>query len=369
MTFERYPMKANSQLNMLDYKLTADKVALDLIPEDVRDQCHGQLPINVLGDGNCLARSASVLVFGNEDGHEEIRARIVVELATNEDMYTDNKFLNRGMEFPGKEAEHLNTTYTTFSEHYTQEHVTPEVMRSIFEKEVMEMTRRNSYMGIWQLMALSTVLNCKIQSIYPSVGWPVPVLLNNRIILPAHDAAAAGTVKILWTSTRGDMRDEHWNPNHFVPIVPISPNRDDLPQISLDNGIGDMSELGQSFSLSDIASADGLLQMIDAALLDPDDLVSLFECDDGPTAPNPNASLPLLDPNDSLLQLYPNASPSKSDANTCAPKSDLTSSVGAETVGTETVGAETVAAETVGAETPVIRASGTTPDDQPASKR
>ena len=65
--FEQYPLTPNEHVSILDCKLSADKVALSLMP----DQNKERLPVNVIGDGNCLARSGSIIAFGHESAHEE----------------------------------------------------------------------------------------------------------------------------------------------------------------------------------------------------------------------------------------------------------------------------------------------------------
>ena len=61
-----------------------DLVACSIYPSDAPTSL---LPVKVLGDGNCLFRSASKLVFGNEGHHIEMRARCVVELLCESDYY------------------------------------------------------------------------------------------------------------------------------------------------------------------------------------------------------------------------------------------------------------------------------------------
>jgi len=78
-------------------------------------------------------------------------------------------------------------------------------------------------MGIWQTHALSSVLCCPIYSVYPNLGNPNVRLDLNRLIMPRNEEHHnKQPVYILWTSTRNkDMTNEHWVPNHFVPVLPI----------------------------------------------------------------------------------------------------------------------------------------------------
>lgn len=116
-----------------------------------------------------------------------------MEMVCNESLYTDNTFLNKGVELPPKEKEHLSKTYTMFSEEYMymNEVVTAQTTQRVFNQEAMHLRKLGSYMGIWQMFALSTILKCKIRSIYPSVGASLPRLLLDRTILPACNGTMA----------------------------------------------------------------------------------------------------------------------------------------------------------------------------------
>ena len=54
--------------------------ALSLIPNDM-PKGQALIPMKVLADGNCLSRAGSVLAFGDEVHHTQMRARICMELA------------------------------------------------------------------------------------------------------------------------------------------------------------------------------------------------------------------------------------------------------------------------------------------------
>ena len=252
-----YPIQYRENMNITDLKLSADKVAYELVPGDFKEEHPSELPVNVIGDGNCLPRCGSILAFGHESAHEEIRARIIVEMVCNESLYTDNTFLNKGVELPPKEKEHLSKTYTMFSEEYMymNEVVTAQTTQRVFNQEAMHIRKLGSYMGIWQMFALSTILKCKIRSIYPSVGASLPRLLLDRTILPACNGTMA-EAKIMWSSTQQDMSEKNWIPNHFVPIFHVGP----VTEIDDFDFIND-----NSFSLSDIVENDDILL---SALLD-----------------------------------------------------------------------------------------------------
>ena len=55
-------------------------ISIKLMPDDANPQL---IPMETVGDGNCLFRSLSLMLFGNKDNHSECRVRTVVELSSN----------------------------------------------------------------------------------------------------------------------------------------------------------------------------------------------------------------------------------------------------------------------------------------------
>ena len=44
------------------------------------------------------------------------------------------------------------------------------IVESVYEKEIMSLTKKGSYMGMWQLIAAANVLACPLRSIFPLRG-------------------------------------------------------------------------------------------------------------------------------------------------------------------------------------------------------
>ena len=53
-------------------------------------------PLAIVGDGNCLPRCASVLVYGDQGHYTEMRARIILGLVLAQECYLDESFLQDG---------------------------------------------------------------------------------------------------------------------------------------------------------------------------------------------------------------------------------------------------------------------------------
>ena len=195
-----------------------DEIARDLLPEDIPDR---RLPVRVGADGNCLPRCGSVHAFGSEDHHDEIRARIVIELTKNEDIYLNSRHLAKGTSLNDHDATKLPGCFAAYSPEYTAgDPVTEDAIRRIYQQEVLHISRKNAFMGIWELFALASILKCRLFSVYPVRGNPSVRQDLHRQIYPNGDPLHED-VYIMWTITRGKLRARHWVPNHFVPLLAV----------------------------------------------------------------------------------------------------------------------------------------------------
>jgi hypothetical protein len=70
------------EVTFLTHKRTIDESALGLINQPV-----GYIRTIQYGDGNCLSRCASLLVYGHENNHLEMRARVLEELVRHDENY------------------------------------------------------------------------------------------------------------------------------------------------------------------------------------------------------------------------------------------------------------------------------------------
>ena len=71
--------------------LLIDGLSKDLVPDDIPLQPSlNMYPAQIYGDGNCLPRCASVIAFGDQDHHEEMRFRVVRELVIHKAFYMED---------------------------------------------------------------------------------------------------------------------------------------------------------------------------------------------------------------------------------------------------------------------------------------
>ena len=91
--FPTYTLGLSSQT--LDRR-DVNKTALQLLPPS---KPHGYLPVLTVGDGNCLTRSLSRIVFGNEKYHIGMRHGIITGLCINRSLYLDEDYASPGTTF------------------------------------------------------------------------------------------------------------------------------------------------------------------------------------------------------------------------------------------------------------------------------
>ncbi|XP_060601076.1 vertnin-like [Ruditapes philippinarum] len=203
------------EVSVYGNKLEVDFESVVDVPEDIDKS--DLYPVEVYADGNCLPSCGSVFAFGTPTRPEEIRTRIIKELSEHEDYYLNNENLNKGLE--AKTANNLAKQYAMYSEYFIPGmNLDEKLIQEIFRKEVLSLTQNKSFMGIWQMFALSSVLGAPIKSVYPNKGNPKVREDLNRLILP-RSAAKFKQIYILWTNTRDDIPAVHWTPNHFVPLL------------------------------------------------------------------------------------------------------------------------------------------------------
>ncbi|KAK7109352.1 uncharacterized protein [Littorina saxatilis] len=197
-----------------------DSMSLDLYPDDGPQ---GLTPVSVYGDGNCLPRCGSVLAYGTEGHHLEIRARIAIELAINKDFYLNPRL--------SAKVDNLPKFCAQYSEFYSNQVLSSTAIERIFEEEVLHIAKPSTYMGVWQMYAMTSVLGVPIYSVYPKYGGFTVREQVHQLILPRTCAGPhpASPPAVLWTHTNGKkLPAVYWSPNHFVLCLPTEQSTEQI---------------------------------------------------------------------------------------------------------------------------------------------
>lgn len=196
-------------------RLVPDSFAVGFIPKDLKT--HNQLfAAKVRMDGDCLPGSGSVFAFGSDKESDLIRLHIVHELVLHSIYYLHEENLLKGYTEKTSKDE-LVKAFAMYSEKFIPGR--PFNVQNIYLQETLGLLDPKSYMGIWQIFALSSVLRMKIFSVYLLLGNPSVRKHLHRIIVPRVESTT-DVGYIMWTSTRSKSC-YNWLPNHFVPLLPF----------------------------------------------------------------------------------------------------------------------------------------------------
>ena len=176
-------------------KHSIDNVAKLSIPKDCT---HNLIPVFTIGDGNCYPRSLSCAAFGNDSRHVLLRAKIVVEGVYNKQRYLDNNYLSMGSNSLRTEGSY-SEQYALFSGQYAHGNI-EDIIESVYEKEMLEMSQKNTHMGMWQIWASTNVIGRPIMSIFPDRGSPAFRSDFNRLCVPyLAQLRKKEPIYIMWT--------------------------------------------------------------------------------------------------------------------------------------------------------------------------
>ena len=93
---------------------------------------------------------------------------------------------------------------------------------------VKAICKDRTYSELYEIVALCTLLECNVRSIYPMIDFREDLAIMNHVFTPAPPTVANCEIKILWSHTmkERDFRASYntrWNPNHFVPLMSALP--------------------------------------------------------------------------------------------------------------------------------------------------
>lgn len=208
-----YPL---SEICLPTYHVGAIDEVSSFLLKNMVEYCELQ-PVATSAFGNCLPATGSYFLFGNEDHHVEMRVRIAAELALHADLYLDDDVLKQ--EMGHMPVTSRKETYAMFSDKYRPHQgslLTSKDVQTLYEEETMSIVKPSTYMGIWQLHALSSVLGARVKSVYPGLGSVSKDL--HRLIEP-RQMNWQNVVHVMWTNSGNRDRSSWWEPNHFVPLL------------------------------------------------------------------------------------------------------------------------------------------------------
>ena len=146
--------------------------------------------------------------------HIEIQAKIVIESVLNKDKYLNHEYLAQSTVEVRTDVT-LPEIFAMFSGQNAAG-LSDNIIETVYEKEVISLTKNGAYMGIWQLFAAVNVLGLPIRGVFPVRGSEEFWRNFNHLCLPVDGRhKRKKTLSIMWTPT------VHNGPiHHFVPLLP-----------------------------------------------------------------------------------------------------------------------------------------------------
>ena len=180
-------------------------------------------PYDVEADGNCLFRSFSVLIFGNENHHIELRIRSFLELLLNSRHYLSPQVLHMLV----KNELQDYTKFIIFSQtKYDSKIDLSETDRDEFLFDIIsdDISACNE-VGFWHITSMCQILNTPIVSLHPNFN-DERLYAFDRILYPNkisndQDEMPDNAIYIMWTRKNSPVDDDKnkWFPTHFVPCL------------------------------------------------------------------------------------------------------------------------------------------------------
>ncbi|PKY59413.1 hypothetical protein RhiirA4_482135, partial [Rhizophagus irregularis] len=167
-----------------------DNEAIKLIPDKYADH----VCIKSTADGNCFFNSASLIVFGHENNHMQLRLAVMIELMANANYYLQQPVFEQDIFYRD------------------------EALNNIIWKIKILMCKPNSWCSMIAFFGLASVLHRPIESLFPNTGNKYMNQLYNWTIMPRQDEYFYPQCIIMWSSTSAADFQNNGQSNHFVPV-------------------------------------------------------------------------------------------------------------------------------------------------------
>ncbi len=96
-----------------------------------------------------------------------------------------------------------------------------------FNEAIRRTCNNNSFSGFYEVVALASVLQCEVQSVYPYIDYRAEMKSMNAVYKPVEPSNLNNArVVIFWTNCEDEISTNTrpggsglWSPNHFVPLL------------------------------------------------------------------------------------------------------------------------------------------------------
>ena len=194
--------------------LYLDEIVKQLMPPDSNPEL---VPVTVIGDGNWLFWSISLVLFGDKDHHCELGVRSSMELACYVHAYMKQDTIDNMAEY----------SYNKSVEYILQVSISDDAFGTDMERSLKaevklgaKMEEIPQYFSYWQPV---TFVKGNKQYIPKSTDSWCNRRVHNQIFFRGgqtyYPENLDGIINILWMHT-SDTNLQGWKPNHIVPFFP-----------------------------------------------------------------------------------------------------------------------------------------------------
>ena len=210
----KYPLPAQYHGSTVRDIHNMDTVSQKFIPRDVDDNL---FPMRVGTDGDCLFYTFSVLVFGRQDAHVEMRVRCILAMCLDTEHITSPEMM----------GESLDSNIISYLDLFSRESNAPEYdlkttqgRRAMLLDVTRKRCKEKTWAVFWHIAAMACALDNPVRIIYPHRTVPITCrqrAVLNRVIVPPYPSTRKNlNVMWTWVSTPSDISVA---PNHFVPCL------------------------------------------------------------------------------------------------------------------------------------------------------
>ena len=156
----------------------------------------GFVPLEVVGDGNCLYRAVSLACYGTQEHHIQLRLRSSIEIILNHI--------------------HYDTSHRRHVDHIKDNRI----ITDSYDKLVKSVCQLGCFQQMIHIFALSAALEIPLQTFFPPTS-PNQFLTepnSRRVFGRGVSSAKSPSVNIMWTMMHCPENGRDFRPNHFVPL-------------------------------------------------------------------------------------------------------------------------------------------------------
>ena len=185
-----------------------DAAASEYLGKAANDVRH-LVPVAVAADGNCLYHSIVLLMDNTVVTASELRGMTARFLSMEFSSLSRNVLVRTVIELVKNE--------NFYAREYSQ-FVGP------VQNALKTACKNYNYSELFEIVALCTLLQCSIRSLYPNIDFRDDMMIANRIFAPVPPIHANYQITILWSHVNREinaraLNNGAWSPNHFVPLL------------------------------------------------------------------------------------------------------------------------------------------------------